>query len=102
MKETNQKELEKIISNSSKLLVVEFFATWCRYCKILNSELEKITEFENFEILKVDVDKEPLLALYYQVEVYPTVVFIKEGKIVNKIFGSLEKKEVLEEINKYL
>jgi len=101
MKETNREDLENIINKSSKLLVVEFFATWCKYCKILNSELELITEFDNFEILKVDVDKEPLLAQTYGIEVYPTVVFIKEGKIVNKIFGALEKEEVLEEISKY-
>ena len=101
MKETNKKELDEIISKSSKLILIEFYATWCKYCNILNSELESIDNFDGFEILKVDVDKEPSIANYYQIEVYPTVIFVKDSKIVNKLFGALTKKEMLEEINKY-
>lgn len=63
---------------SSKPMVIDFFATWCGPCKQLAPVLEKIEENHKGEVIfrRIDVDKEPELAMEFRVEAVPTLMFV--------------------------
>ena len=63
---------------SSKPMVVDFFATWCGPCKQLAPILEEIEQNHKGEVIfkRIDVDQEPELAMQFQVEAIPMLVFI--------------------------
>ena len=70
------------IINSSKPVVVDFYAQWCEPCKQVPSILKEIKSElrQNVKIIKVDVDKNPLIVSKYQVQSIPTVIVFKNGK----------------------
>ncbi len=101
MKIINKEAFEEEVLKSNKVVLVDFFATWCGPCKMLGKELEQIdTEKLRFDIVKIDVDKETNLAIEYSVEVVPTMLVFKEGKILNRLEGYLKKEQLEEEIRK--
>ncbi|KAK6198512.1 thioredoxin [Scheffersomyces amazonensis] len=71
------------------LVVVDFFATWCGPCKMIAPLLDKFSkEYTTAKFIKVDVDQFGEIAQEYEVSSMPTVIFFKDGKIVNKIIGA--------------
>ncbi len=101
MKIINKEAFKEEVLKSNKVVLVDFFATWCGPCKMLGKELEQIdTEKLGFDIVKIDVDKETNLAIEYSVEVVPTMLVFKEGKILNRLEGYLKKEQLEEEIRK--
>lgn len=72
------KEIEKGI------VLVDFFAEWCGPCKMLSSILENI---DYIDILKVDTDKFPNLAMKFGVMSIPTLIFFKDGVEMKKEIG---------------
>lgn len=63
---------------SSKPMVIDFFATWCGPCKQLAPVLDEIEKNHKGEVIfkRVDIDKEPDLALEFKVEAVPTLMFV--------------------------
>lgn len=84
----------KFVEAGDKLVVVDFFATWCGPCKRIAPLLEKIAEDnkEKLVVLKVDVDEVEELVGEYSVEVMPTFVFKKQGAHIDTLVGSNETK----------
>ena len=84
-----------------KLLVVDFFATWCGPCKKLSPTLDEVSEElgEQVNIVKVDVDESEDLAMDYGI---PTVLFFKNGQQVDKFVGALPKSEIVAKIQAQL
>lgn len=70
------------IINQDKIVLVDFFATWCGPCKTLVPILKdvKTTLGDSVSIIKIDVDKNQLLASQYQVRGVPTMILFKNGK----------------------
>lgn len=89
LKEENFKDL---ISNGSHL--VDFYAEWCGPCKMLGPILEEIDNKTN--IIKIDVDMHPEIAMEYSIMSVPTLLYIKDGKILKQTTG-FQSKEMLEE-----
>lgn len=89
MKMFTSENFNKEVFESSLPVVVDFFATWCGPCKMLSPVLEKVAEeYEGkVEIGKLDVDENGDLAAKYGVMSVPTMIFFKNGQIVNKISG---------------
>lgn len=88
-------ELETKFSEAGdKLVVVDFFATWCGPCKRIAPFLEKIAEEKKDKLvmLKVDVDEVEELIGEYSIEVMPTFVFKRKGELVETLVGSNEDK----------
>ena len=88
MKELNKNSLEKYAADG-KMVLVEFSAPWCVYCRRLAPAMEKVAE-EYKDILTVgtvNIDNEPELARREKIEVVPTLVLYKNGQAVDSIAG---------------
>ncbi|KAK8385634.1 hypothetical protein O3P69_016429 [Scylla paramamosain] len=76
-----------------KLVVVDFYATWCGPCKMISPKIQEMSEqMSDVVFLKVDVDESEEVAMAYQVSCMPTFIFIKEGKKVDSFSGASEDK----------
>lgn len=84
----NKAEFEELIKNE-KMVLVDFFATWCGPCKMIGPELEKVADNLDGEVkvVKIDIDKERELADAYNVQSIPNLFVIKDGKVVNQQLG---------------
>ncbi|CAA7055350.1 unnamed protein product [Microthlaspi erraticum] len=85
------------IKESSKLLVVDFSASWCGPCRMIEPAFIAMAEkFTDVEFVKLDVDELPDVAKEFNVTGMPTFVLVKRGKEVDRIVGArkdeLEKK----------
>ena len=87
-----------------KLLVVDFFATWCGPCKKLSPTLDEVSEEfgDRVNIVKVDVDESEDLAMTYGIRSVPTVLFFRNGQQVDKFVGALPKSEIVSKIENQL
>lgn len=88
MKEFNKRTLDEYAAEG-KMVLVEFSAPWCVYCRRLAPAMEKIAE-EYKDILtvgSVNIDNEPELARRENIEVVPTLVLYKNGQAVDTIVG---------------
>ena len=84
------------VVKSGKLVVIDFWATWCGPCRALGPIIEELAEDykDKVAICKCDVDSEQELAMKFQVMSIPKVVFLKNGEIKDIQVG-LTSKEVL-------
>lgn len=101
-REINFDDYNNEVVKSDKLVLIDFFATWCGPCKMLAPVIEQVSEeHEDVMVVKVDVDKNPELAVLYKVASIPTLVFLKEGKLVKEHIGFASKSEIETMINEY-
>ena len=91
-------DFEKIINN--KLVIVDFFATWCGPCRLISPILEELEkENKNLTIVKIDVDKNESLARKHGVMSIPTLEIYKNSQLVDKVVGYLSKEELEDLLN---
>ena len=99
-REIGFEEYNNEVLKSDKLVLIDFFATWCGPCKMLAPVIEQVAnDNEDVMVVKVDVDKNPELAVLYKVASIPTLVFLKEGKFVKEHIGFASKAEIQNLIN---
>jgi thioredoxin 1 len=86
--------------NSDKIVLVDFFATWCGPCQMLAPVLKQVKDNlgERITILKIDVDKNQELASQYQVRGVPTMLLFQKGKQLWRQSGVLTKEEIIKTI----
>ena len=85
------------IINSEKIVLVDFFATWCGPCKALMPILKDVKDEvgDAVKVVKVDIDKNNPLALKYQVRSVPTMILFVDGVPKWRQSGVLQKKDIL-------
>ncbi len=88
------------IINSGERVLIDFHADWCGPCKMLAPILNQVKEElgDRIKIYKIDVDKNPRIATKYQVRGVPTLLLFKDGEIVWRHSGVLQKKELVDVI----
>lgn len=103
MRVINAKEFDEVIK-SKKVVLVDFFATWCGPCRMLSPVLEEVLEESKgeFDIVKVDVDESYDLAKKFGVMSVPTMIIFQEGVETDKMIGYRQKDDILEEIKSFL
>ena len=86
--EVDEDAFNDLVTRSSNLVVVDFSAEWCRSCKALEPVIRQIARTHaDVTFAKVDVDRNSDLADYFKVQVLPTIVFIRDGKVVDGFAG---------------
>jgi len=92
------------VLNSDKLVLVDFWATWCGPCRMVAPVLEEIAgeHPEKITIAKLDVDANPTVARDYQVLSIPTLILFKGGEPVKQIVGAKPKAALLADLSDYL
>ncbi len=100
---TSDSTFQDDISSQSKLVLVDFWAEWCGPCKQITPILEEISnEKENLNILKLNIDENPVTPQKYNVRGIPTLMLFKDGKLIDTKIGSLPKSSLEDWINIYL
>ena len=91
-----KENFEKEVLNSDKVVLLDFFASWCGPCRMVGPIIDEIAE-ENEEIVvgKVDVDAQTELATQFQVYSIPTLVVLKDGKVLKQATGAKSKAQIL-------
>ena len=92
-------ELTKKLSET-RIAIVDFYATWCGPCKVISPVLDDIKK-ENSEVgvIKIDIEDNDVLCDEFSVRSVPTLLFFKEGELVDMTVGNVPKNEILKRIN---
>lgn len=101
---TERFEADVVRASAERLIVVDFWATWCAPCRQLGPILEKLAaEFNGrFQLVKVDIDKNQELAAAFAVQSIPYVVALRDGQVVNEFMGVHPEEKLREWINALL
>lgn len=87
---------------SDKLVLVDFFATWCGPCKAMPPILESVkkTVGDAATIIKIDIDKNGPIAQQYQIQSVPTLLLFKKGQILWRQSGVVPESSLIDLIQK--
>jgi thioredoxin 1 len=96
-----QENFDEALAANDGLVMVDFWAEWCAPCRGIAPVLDELAGAPDAQVtlLKVDVDQNPGLAARYDVRSIPTILFVKDGKVVDRVIGAAPK-AVLEGIVK--
>ena len=95
VKDLTAKEFNDVVAVPEKLLVIDFWASWCGPSKMLSPVIDALSEeMTDIDFYKVNVDDERTLASHFGVSSIPTVVMIKDKQIVNQFVGYADKATV--------
>jgi len=96
MTNLTDENFEEEIKKTDKLVLVDFFATWCGPCEVLGPMVEKVAENFKDEIVlaKVNVDQFPATSSKYNIDRIPNVILFKNGKQVDSFIGLMPENAI--------
>ena len=97
----NNENFNKEVKESSKLVLIDFYADWCGPCKMMSPIIDEIANEvdDRVKICKLNVDESQNIAIEYNVMSIPTLIIFKNGVMINNIVGLRQKQEILNIIN---
>ena len=100
MKVATNTNFDELLQDS-KLVIVDFWATWCGPCRMISPILDEVEEEmpDKITVVKVNVDDADEIAGRYRIMSIPTLLFFKDGQMVDKTVGAMPKHALIEKIN---
>jgi len=93
----NKNNFQSEVMNSDKPVLLDFWAPWCAPCRMVVPIIEEIAgERPDIRVGKINVDEQPELASEFSIMSIPTLVVMKNGKIVQQVSGARPKNAILE------
>lgn len=92
-----KENFEQEVIKSDIPVLVDFWATWCGPCMMIAPTIEALAKeyAGKVKVCKVNVDENMELAIRYKVEAIPTLIYIKNGEVVQKSVGALDKNQII-------
>ena len=92
------------VLNAKGLIMVDFFAVWCGPCNIMAPAVERLAESYKgkVKIGKLDVDENNETSSKYEIQSIPTIIFFKDGKLVDKLVGFQSEEALKKKLDTHL
>jgi thioredoxin len=96
-----EKNFDETLAQHDGLLMVDFWAEWCGPCRAIAPVLEELARESagRITLAKVNVDENHALAARYSIRSIPTVLFLREGKVVDQLIGAVPKAKIKEKLD---
>ena len=92
----SRENFQNEVLNADRPVLLDFWAPWCGPCRMVVPIIEEIAnERADIKVGKINVDEQPELASAFGVMSIPTLVVMKDGKVVNQSMGARPKKDIL-------
>ena len=99
--EFTEANFDELAMNSDKAVLVDFWAEWCGPCRMVGPHVDALSnEYEGKAVVgKVNVDHNPSIAAKFGVRNIPTIIFLKNGEVVDKVVGAQSKEALAEKLD---
>lgn len=103
VKVINDANIAEVLA-SGKPVVIDFWATWCGPCRVLGPTVEEVAEeyADKAIVAKCNVDDCEDISMKYGIRNIPTLVFIKNGEVVDRTVGVVSKQDIVSRIEKLM
>lgn len=104
IKELNDESFNSEVVTQKGIVLIDFWAPWCGPCKMLSPIVERISQkyIDRIKVFKINTDEAPAITQQYHIRSIPTLLFFKDGEVIDTIVGAVPEDEIKEKLDKIL